>query len=60
MDSWYSSIELGNELTKREFSFITTLRVNETGLCDKKKIENSRKHYAYNNNNLIFQFKDKK
>ena len=43
MDSWYSSIELGNELTKRGFSFITTLKVNEKGLCDKTKIENNSK-----------------
>ena len=59
-DSWYSSIELGNELTKRGFSFITTLRANAAGLCDKEKIENSSKHYAYKDKNLILLYKDKK
>ena len=61
-DSWYSSINLGKELTKKGFNFVTTLRSNACGLPDKNLLANSSKHYAYDNNNkcIIHQFEDKK
>jgi len=36
------------------------LRANVAGLCDKEKIENRRKQYAYKDKNLIILYKDKK
>ena len=36
------------------------MRANVAGLCDKEKIENRRKQYAYKDKNLIILYKDKK
>lgn len=46
-------------MSEKGFSFVKTLKANTKGICDKTKIENNSKKYAYNNNNLIVEFNDK-
>ena len=48
-DSWYASISLAKELNSRGFYFISTLRQNTKNFPEKNLIENSSKHYAFDN-----------
>ena len=48
-DSWYSSINLCGELSKREILFCSTLRANAKNIPNNVEISKSSKNYAYSN-----------